>query len=94
MSLWIIQTTTNWFSNVNVENEKRVKYRQLFWAAKVDSYYMKLFASKSNLLPNAESWFYVIFDIAHDTALDTEMCKIKAKSVSVLTADLPKWIRT
>ena len=47
---------------------------------------MKLFASKSSLLPNAESWFYIIFDIA----LDTEMCKIKDKSVSVLTADLPK----
>ena len=42
-------------------------------------------ASKSNLLPNAESWFYIIFDIAYDTALDTEMCKIKAKSLSVLT---------
>ena len=52
---------------------------------KIDSYYMKLVASKSNLLSNAESWFYVIFDIAHDTALDTEMCKIKAKSLSVLT---------
>ena len=60
----------------------------IFWAAKVDSYYMKLFASKSNQLPAAESWFYVIFDIAHDTALhcpNTKICKFKAKSLSVLT---------
>ena len=70
--------------------EDKKKYHIANVSAKVNSYYMKLFASKFNLLPNTESWFYVIFNLAHDTALDTEMCKIKAKSVSVLTADLPK----